>query len=110
MLCEVIIGEPGVGKTAIVEGLARRIVDGDVPQALQDKEAQLERKREQERESERQRHATTHAIGLVHMHLLQYSCVHQYGNQGSQLHLMRRQLAIKHEDTRACQFLKTTFP
>lgn len=34
----VIIGEPGVGKTAIVEGLARRIVDGDVPQALKDKE------------------------------------------------------------------------
>ena len=36
--CEVIIGEPGVGKTAIVEGLARRVVDGDVPQALKDKE------------------------------------------------------------------------
>ncbi|OLQ14715.1 Chaperone protein ClpB [Symbiodinium microadriaticum] len=34
----VIIGEPGVGKTAIVEGLARRIVDGDVPQTLQDKQ------------------------------------------------------------------------
>ncbi|CAK9062941.1 unnamed protein product [Durusdinium trenchii] len=34
----VIIGEPGVGKTAIVEGLARRIIDGDVPQALKDKE------------------------------------------------------------------------
>lgn len=34
----VIIGEPGVGKTAIVEGLARRIVEGDVPQALQDKD------------------------------------------------------------------------
>eukprot|EP00438_Fugacium_kawagutii_P024408 Skav222371 [mRNA] locus=scaffold2692:194512:199164:+ [translate_table: standard] len=35
---QVIIGEPGVGKTAIVEGLARRIIDGDVPQALKDKE------------------------------------------------------------------------
>lgn len=34
----VIIGEPGVGKTAIVEGLATRIIDGDVPQALKDKE------------------------------------------------------------------------
>lgn len=34
----VIIGEPGVGKTAIVEGLARRIIEGDVPQALQDKD------------------------------------------------------------------------
>eukprot|EP00403_Amphidinium_massartii_P014119 CAMPEP_0178417124 /NCGR_PEP_ID=MMETSP0689_2-20121128/24415_1 /TAXON_ID=160604 /ORGANISM="Amphidinium massartii, Strain CS-259" /LENGTH=914 /DNA_ID=CAMNT_0020038485 /DNA_START=77 /DNA_END=2822 /DNA_ORIENTATION=- len=33
----VIIGEPGVGKTAIVEGLARRIVEGDVPSALMDK-------------------------------------------------------------------------
>lgn len=34
----VIIGEPGVGKTAIVEGLARRIVEKDVPSALQDKD------------------------------------------------------------------------
>ena len=32
-----LIGEPGVGKTAIVEGLAQRISDGDVPSFLADK-------------------------------------------------------------------------
>ncbi|HUO85246.1 MAG TPA: AAA family ATPase, partial [Thermoanaerobaculia bacterium] len=33
----VLIGEPGVGKTAIIEGLARRIVEGDIPEGLKDK-------------------------------------------------------------------------
>jgi len=34
----VLIGEPGVGKTAIVEGLAQRIINGDIPEALKDRE------------------------------------------------------------------------
>jgi len=34
----ILIGEPGVGKTAIIEGLARRVIDGDVPENLQSKQ------------------------------------------------------------------------
>ena len=37
----VLIGEPGVGKTAIVEGLAQRIISGDVPEPLKDKEIMM---------------------------------------------------------------------
>ena len=41
----VLIGEPGVGKTAIVEGLANRIVEGDVPEGLKDKRLVVARPR-----------------------------------------------------------------
>ena len=37
MLYEVITGEPGTGKTAIAEGLALRIANGDVPDSLKDR-------------------------------------------------------------------------
>ena len=39
----ILLGEPGVGKTAIVEGMAQRIVDGDVPENLKDQNSYLTR-------------------------------------------------------------------
>ena len=45
----VLIGEPGVGKTAIAEGLAQRIVSGDVPEGLRDRRVDLARRRRADR-------------------------------------------------------------